>query len=65
MDQIPIEVAEEVESEVPDIVDAVQTRTKGPIVLMLDDFGGQERLFFNTVWFATSHGKRVVIEQEH
>lgn len=65
MKQIPIEAVEEVERELPEIVDAIQIRSKGPIVLVLGDFEGQERLFFNAVWYAISHSRRVVIEPEH
>jgi hypothetical protein len=65
MRQIPIETVEEVERELPEIVDAIQARSKGPIVLVLGDFEDQQSLFFNAVWYATSHDRRVVIEPVH
>lgn len=65
MGGIPIEVLEQVEREVPEVVDAIQQRRSGPIVLLFSDFEGQEDLFFNTVWYATSHGRQVVIDPSH
>lgn len=62
MRKIPIEAIEQIEQEVPEIVDAVQRQSPGPIVLALEDFEGQPDLLFNSVWYALSHGRRVVIE---
>ena len=65
MKQIPIEAVEEVERELPEMIDVIQSSSKGPILLVLDDFDGQERLLFNALWYATSHGRSVVIERGH
>jgi len=65
MRQIPIEAMEQVQRELPEIVDAIQARSKGAVILVLDDFEGEPDLFFNTVWYAASHGRRVVIEPTH
>lgn len=63
MKDMPVEIAIEVERQIPEIVDVVQKRQDEPLVVVFDAFEGKSKLLYECVWYALSHGKNVLIER--
>jgi hypothetical protein len=62
MRKIPIEIAIDVERDVPGLVDVLHKGGSDPIVLSLRGFEGRERLLYDCIWYVASSGRRVEIE---
>lgn len=60
MKNIPYDLVRKIESELPEFVKGVHSNVD-VIVMMLDAFAGEPELFYDAVWYATSHGKHVKI----
>ena len=61
MKPIPSPIAREVEVTVPAFARAVEKPGADQVLMTLDAFAGEPDLFYHCVWYATSHGKSVVI----
>jgi hypothetical protein len=64
MRKIMVETAIQVETSLPEVVDAIQRHRGGTIVLAFEDFADQAALFHDCVWYALSKGKQVIVRAE-
>ena len=64
MNKIPVSLAQDVANAFPKLVDLVRSKNLDAIHVRLEAFGGCEHLFYPTVWYITSHHKRVEVSSD-